>query len=185
MGWTTMYREKGLSNDEFFRREFPTTLTERGTILDSATIGGVYYAAVKGSHNSPDEVWCLVVLTARYPRAADGLNFGYKEMSDTMGPAEDRCPLRIIDLLTPTDSEWSNEWRARCRAYAAKPKPKKGDVVEFERPIAFSNGVTLARFRYAGRGNAFVSEHDSVERPECRYSIGGWRDRAFTLVEAA
>jgi hypothetical protein len=47
-------------------------------------------------------------------------------MDETMGPVESRCPERILDLLTPTDSEYANEWRARCRAFhaASKARPK-------------------------------------------------------------
>lgn len=32
-----------------------------------------------------------------------------------MEPCEDHCPASILSLLSPTDSEYANSWRERCR----------------------------------------------------------------------
>lgn len=107
-----------------------TWMNETGSrrVLDSAIVAArEYYAAVE--HLFPDgtrEVWCAVFMLQFVPKAYDGMTFGYKDMDETMGPRIARCPERILDLLTPTDSEYAKAWRQRCREYhaARKAKPK-------------------------------------------------------------
>ena len=36
-------------------------------------------------------------------------------MGESSGPCEDHCPASILSLLSPTDSEYANNWRERCR----------------------------------------------------------------------
>lgn len=50
-------------------------------------------------------------------------------MDETVGPRIDNCPEHILDLLTPTDQEWANEWRQRCRAKIAAHKARPKVVV--------------------------------------------------------
>ncbi|WP_431921344.1 DUF6927 domain-containing protein [Nonomuraea jabiensis] len=96
MGWTSLHRERGITDRQFFEQKFPDTLMEEGEILDCATVGGVYYAAVQQKDSG--EVWALVVLVRR---GRGHYNFAYKALSETDGPFEARCPHRIVDLLSP------------------------------------------------------------------------------------
>ena len=83
-------------------------------------MGSTWYAAVHVITPDVDCVTALVFLT----RGSERSGFGYKDMTETMGPIEDRCPPRILDLLSPVEqlgqgeqaAEWAKEWRARCRA---------------------------------------------------------------------
>ena len=43
-------------------------------------------------------------------------------MDETVGPSQAECPQSILKLLSPTDSQWANEWRERCRENAKKKK---------------------------------------------------------------
>ena len=95
MGSTSLHREPGISNREFFERELPNTLTRDGQILDCASIAGTFYAAVQQKDSG--EVWAAVVLMSR---CGGYYNFTYKEMSENEGPTEDRCPIWILDRLT-------------------------------------------------------------------------------------
>jgi len=99
--------------------------------LRSAMYGTTYYAAVE--HRRPDNtvvVFAVVALTQRYCG-----EWGYKHMDESMGPGESFCPLSILALLTPTDIEWANNWRDRCRRnHEAKrntPKPAAGMTVQY------------------------------------------------------
>jgi len=96
MGWTTLHRDPGTTDREFFETEFPSTLARDGKILACATVRSVFYAAVRTRESG--QVWALVVLLRR-SRAGAGswYNFGYKEMDERMGPAEARCPTRVPD----------------------------------------------------------------------------------------
>ena len=59
------------------------------------------------------ETFAAVALTHTNNR--DYFNFGVKTMEESMGPCEDHCPASILSLLSPTDSEYANNWRERCR----------------------------------------------------------------------
>lgn len=38
----------------------------------------------------------------------------WKEIDETMGPNEDKCPIEFILVLPKTDNEQANDWRKRC-----------------------------------------------------------------------
>lgn len=117
MGWTSLHREPGMTDRAFFEQEFPTALTRDGEIVDCATVHGVFYAAVrrkKGTDAGEEgTVWALVVLTQR---ASGHFNYSYKEISESSGPGEARCPARILDLLTPLpECNHEQEYCELCR----------------------------------------------------------------------
>lgn len=134
MGTTGLYRDKGMTNREFFEREFPQTLTVTGKILADFTKGGAWYAAVKGSAQDPEQVWAMVVKIDWVP-GDRSCNFYYKEMDEEMGPCYYDAPAKILDLLTPTEHEYATAWRAACREQIAKNERcaalKPGDAVYF------------------------------------------------------
>lgn len=151
MGWTWMHRKPGQTTAQVMLAEYA-----EGTVFHaSAVVDGVFYAAVE-TPTRPGVIWALVVLTGRSPNAY--LNFGYKDMDETMGPNEARCPARVLDLLTPTDSTYAVEWRQECRDNIAitPPRFQVGDVVELVRPLEFANGDVLDTFTLqkgqSGRG---------------------------------
>jgi hypothetical protein len=129
MGWTFLYSipaDPKAELDGLF-----TCYTETCTyrVLKSSMVGTVYYAAVKKIKvGEPVIVFGAVCLTKR----GQG-QWGYKDMDESMGPDESKCPIGILRLLTPTDSEWANAWRTRCLEHASRPKIERhqGDVVEF------------------------------------------------------
>ena len=115
----------------------------------------VYYAAVEQVVAATDkrEVWGAVCLVDYNPRDREGYIFGYKDMSEPMGPCECDCPDAILDLLTPTDHQYADEWRARCRdntaerrARCAKPTPRAGQTIIFDTPLSFSDGQHIDQF---------------------------------------
>lgn len=177
MGWTGMHRERGLTDREFWAKE----LSPNYTILDTHSKGGVFYAAVRydGEQASKGRVFALVCLQ-QWSRG-DYYNFHYKDMDETVGPCYYGCPDRILDLLTPTDSEWANEWRQKCREYnaaqAARPKVKKGDVVKFDQTLKFTDGVERDTFTFIER-TTFRTEGGG------RVKIPNWKSRAYTVVQA-
>lgn len=179
MGWTSLHREKGMSDRAFFEQEFPSMLGTNGRILDCASVSNVFYAVVQNNENAsyaPNEAWMLVVLMQR---TRDWYNFTYKEMSEDMGPCEARCPERLLTLierLAPQPSEYAAEWRKNCwgNVYATKKAKKvtKGTVVYFKTPITFSNGDEVDKF-------IFVERSTFKAAPETgyygRYRITSWR----------
>jgi hypothetical protein len=148
--------------------ELPETLTKRGEILACATVGGAFYAAVR-DHDSGN-VWALVTLIQR---GRGWFNCHYKEMSEDMGPVETRCPARILDLLSPTDHKYATEWRAACRANAAKSAKaaavKPGTKIRFGQVLNFGPGLALSELTLVGRS--------TFTDGTLRYSVPNWRTR--------
>lgn len=138
MGWTCTYKPSDLSMLEFFQREGALTWSadspNKYRVLDSGTVARtVFYAAVEridpeGTRDVFAVIFLLRWTTGHY-------NLCYKDMDETMGPLEARCPERILDLLTPTDNEYANQWRHDCRQYHAKRKKtktlKEGQVLQY------------------------------------------------------
>lgn len=130
MGWTS-YHATHYKNGRIDRKaECDAYFLEglnRGhfEVLKSSMIGSTYYAAVKvlkkyGGENGlyvdiPKEeqkVFAVVFLTSTDVK--DYYNFSYKDMDESVGPYQRECPKGILDLLSPTESEWANEWRRDC-----------------------------------------------------------------------
>ena len=109
MGWTSYYRDDNESDAEHIQRQ---VLGSRNEIVESATVGTTFYAAVRVKETG--ETFGLVVLQER----ADG-EYAYKAMGEDEGPYYFDCPVRVLDALTPTDNETANGWREACRKRAA------------------------------------------------------------------
>lgn len=78
-------------------------------LLDAVRDQDVVYAALRSE--DAQEVWGLVLIIKR-----EGKRLHVKRISEDMGPYDDRCPSRILDLLSEPSNEWARDWRARCRA---------------------------------------------------------------------
>lgn len=105
------------------RRAYPVALAK---VLEPGQSGPVWYAAVKCELQTPEGVLAhnergdfalqadnsytfgAVFLTTE----EDG--WGYKDMDETSGPVADHAPALILDVLTPTSSEFALNWRHRC-----------------------------------------------------------------------
>jgi hypothetical protein len=103
----------------------------------------VIFAAVRSAEG--DRVFGLVLLAER----SEGVLFT-KPIAEDMGPAEDFCPERILDLLTEPSNDNAAQWRERCRARLAQGRPKPGDAVAFASPLKFVDGTEHRCFTFVG-----------------------------------
>lgn len=131
MGWTRTWKDtcpKG--NDRIMMAieqegyEYKEK-TRSNHVIDSALVGTTVYLAVHhiNTENGVDEVYGAVILTEYDPKRN---NFFTKGISETMGPSDSKCPKRILDKLSPTDNEYANEWRNRCRNKKKSDNPLAG-----------------------------------------------------------
>lgn len=140
MGWTSNWVGTSLSSAE--RKAEIDRMYNWGDenrqirLLKSAMVGSTWYGAVEVENLETGEksVHGSVVLTMM-----DKGEFFYKDMSETCGPGESKCPVGILKLLTPTESEYANRWRERCWKYHENKKNPNslknlpyGAEVEFE-----------------------------------------------------
>lgn len=145
MGWTSYHASKYKNNGQIDRKAECDEYFEGGLnksyykVLKSVMVGSVYYAAITNlkkfagkDENGEEvyvdipenerEVWAAIFLTST--DSTDYFNFSYKNMDETVGPGYYDCPKSILNLLTPTNSEWANEWRNKCYANIEKKKSK-------------------------------------------------------------
>jgi hypothetical protein len=176
MGWTFTHRPKGITTKDWFQQNL---LGDTMRFVDTASKDGVLYGAVECLDNHPEAgtVFGLVVLTKWNSR--DHHNYGWKDMVEDVGPGYHDCPNRILDRLTPTESEWAQEWRQACRTRnaerTARPTVKAGYTVRFAQPLTFTNGDVLDTFVYE-QGSKFRGPYGG------RFHITKWRDRAYEVV---
>lgn len=119
-------------------------------LLKSVWSGREYYAAVEPyDEHGAQPAFAIICLVRWAPRARNGENFGYKDLTENMGPCECRCPASVLDLLGPTDNAYALEWRQACRtrlALLARRKPKPGDTIVLPKPVSFSDGYEASSF---------------------------------------
>lgn len=111
MGWTSYHVDGNIDK----KAECRKNIGELYPVLKDTMRGNTYYAAVKNENPDSEhygDVFGLVIKTSVDNK--EYFNFAYKMIEDNMGPCEAECPKAILDLLTPTDSKWANEWRDRC-----------------------------------------------------------------------
>lgn len=127
MGWTSYnakYYKKG-KIDRIAEVKSHFKEDENYKVLKASAVGSTIYMAVEREINNEKIVFCAVYLTSTNMK--DYYNFSYKDMDETVGPCQRECPESILKLLTPTDSEWANEWRADCWENIRKKKEKRKD----------------------------------------------------------
>jgi len=154
MGWTTTFRPKGQSHLDFFKSEFDCE-NEHGKweVLAAAGHLDTVYLAMKITRKDGSKAPFVlgVVCLIRWYNSDRHYNFGYKDMSEDMGPCEAKCPRRILDLLSPLDAgqfdgkalEWATTWRQRCEEHLAKRtklKLRKGMILRTDHKIPFARG---------------------------------------------
>lgn len=99
--------------------------TRKAEVVRSAMVGSTYYAAIKITELSTGETETAAAVALTHTNSRDYFNFGVKTMGESSGPCEDHCPASILSLLSPTDSEYANNWRERCRKnIEAKKDPR-------------------------------------------------------------
>lgn len=164
MGWSfyhaSHYKKDGYTVDR--KAECDGLINDdNNVVIKSQMVGSVYYAAVrtvrevvrdengcavtdeKGNYVRRDvdlldqKVWAAVFKTGKED---DFYNFGYNDMDETCGPCECDCPRSILELLTPTDSKFANEWRERCyKSLEAKKMQKSFNCLPYGSKIRFTD----------------------------------------------
>jgi hypothetical protein len=185
MGWTYM-PSRGRDRAEIVRDQLNwenDTFTDK--VLDLAVVGTTVYilvcrtpkAAWEPSTTYVNEAdgsfrWIAVFLTQK---ARDAYDFGYKDLEESMGPVEARCPRRLIDNASPlrhpdpaVEGNYAARWRQKCLDGSTAKAKRKADLVpgasiRLSRVLNFSDGY---------KGDCFVVE------------IVKWRGRNRTCFRA-
>ena len=162
MGWTSYHAEHYKNGRIDRKAECDAYFLEglnRGhyAVVKSALVGTTYYAAVKPlkKYVGKDEnghciyedlpekeqrVFGAIFLTSTDMKSY--YNFSYKDMDESCGPCHNDCPKGILDLLSPTENEYANEWRKAC--YKSYEEKKKYKTISLSRlPVGSVINVTM------------------------------------------
>jgi len=180
MGWVSYQRAKGETDRAHFTRELLRHSDYE--IAQCASKNRVFYAAVRTI--STGEVRALVVLM-RWRRGQ--FNFAYKDLDESMGPANAEAPAAVLDALTPTDNEYALEWRQRCRTNLAHGTANRTRlrgvtddvIIRTTTLLQFENGLVARLFRCvhrAGRTIRWQAITDDGDRFSCRLG-SRWAER--------
>ncbi|WP_296221853.1 hypothetical protein [uncultured Sphingomonas sp.] len=152
-------------------------------VASSCLRNKVYYAAAVPSTDGVDQpTFAIVCLVKWNPRDREGYVFGYKDMTEHMGPCEAECPERILALLGDTDEPSALNWRRRCidnLARAARPL-EHGMRIRLPSPVRFTDGYEGAEFTVHKRGRRVALSRPGVSYPE--YRLSGLRHLSWTVV---
>jgi hypothetical protein len=139
MGYTGTYITG--SAEDYLRKQM-----EHGPWTVVANKGAKYW--VLRNANTGENLGVVVLCTNRNGYLT------YKSIDETSGPSDTGFPLNLLNLLTPTDSDWANEWREKVRQHHANKKSsptlKAGDTVRFATPVSFQSGTEMTELVYDG-----------------------------------
>jgi uncharacterized protein DUF6927 len=168
MGWTFM-PSQGRDRVEIIRDllDYETDAYAQ-KVIDHAVVGTTVYLLVARTPKAAWEPstsyvndadgsfrWIAVVLTSK---ARDAYDFGYKDMEESMGPVEARCPRRLIAAASPlrhpdlaVEGSYAARWRQKClNQSAAKAKCKAelvhGATIRLSCILDFTDGYKGDRF---------------------------------------
>jgi hypothetical protein len=179
MGWTTFHKPKNVSPKQYFEKEYG--FGDRLELLAIETKSKVAYMAVRDKDK--DYVFALVYLLTYAPKSY--YNFGYKDMSEFAGPNVNKCPNKILKLLTPLEEiakkdneditnssyQWAMKWRIRCQEFNSKNKLNKiknGFVVKLKEPLQFSSGFYYQYFQKIDKKTYAVMLDNNKAKIICR-----------------
>jgi hypothetical protein len=130
MGWLFTYDKRTRAAlVEYLRR--PERYGENQELLRSSVVGNNHWYLCRDRRDG--KVW--IGLDKMAGGGHQSMGWGYKDMSEDMGPVEVNCPLSFLNEASPVTEGWAAEWRERVRAYHARrkerPKPAPGSVVRY------------------------------------------------------
>lgn len=175
MGWTS-YRASYWKKGNIDRKKECDAYFEEGLnkghykILKSSMVGTTYYAAVQhlvkyvGKNEKNESIYepiengkifAAIFLTSVDTK--DFFNFSYKDMDESEGPYQHKCPVSILKLLSPTDNEYAKEWRKACYKYHENEKsPNSLKNLPIDAVINWTTNVSLKSGLEPGQSKRLV-----------------------------
>lgn len=155
-------------------------------VLKSVWQGSVYYAATEpygldGEATGP--AFAIVCQVRWNPKGKPLAQFGYKDMTERMGPYQTTCPASVLDLLGTPRNEHAAQWRKACRArlaLKARPRPGAGDRLMLPETMSFTDGYEARAFTVVHYRKKVILRGDNGGL----YRLSKLMERPWTLVPA-
>jgi hypothetical protein len=174
MGWDVSNISSNIKTKDYVYFDLKRGLNEKYEVLaygQGKRSGGYVpvYFAIKNKETN--DVFAQITLTKR----KNGF-ISQKDIDESAGPFAYDCPKSVFKLLTPTKSEFAQNWRKEVEKYHAQGKLVVGDKIVFEKEIDFTDGTKNNEFYWLG-GNKFVTESGG------KYRITNWRSYKHDVVK--
>lgn len=185
MGWLTFHETR--TAKQYFIDEIGKE--KHCELVDIAVVGfRTAYLAIKDLEKG--YTYCQVYLLHRAPKSY--YNFGYKGMSEFVGPCVDSCPKRILDKLTPLDEiqrldsevdeksiEWAMNWRQNNLnaqvTKKARSKALRSGVLKTKEPLNFTSGSSYQYFKKEGKKLYAIQDYGTKLERLIPVRISGWK----------
>lgn len=126
MGWTFNINPGQTKAD--FVRECLALFRSPCTVERHAVVGNHLWAIVAHPEMGREIVLFLMQKARSSARLGEG-GWGYKDMTESMGPCYYTCPLAFLDAVPVPEGEqrgaWARAWRDKVRAYHASKASKR------------------------------------------------------------
>jgi len=200
MGWLIYNHTPACIRDEIARlcggeneqrRSYPVLISQKRNVWYAAVRvepkGGRLSSGLDATGDYETDASGGYTFAAVFLTSRENGEWGYKSMDETMGPNEAQAPIKLIDLLSPTTSQWARDWRQSCRDNAALASRtlKPGDVIRLSEPLRFTDGSERQTFhvsieRYPGRKRSTTVFTCTETGAACR--IPNIRQRNWTRI---
>jgi hypothetical protein len=157
LGWLIYSRPPANVQDEINRICTFETDTQSATPIKACRVGAVWYVAVqtKMKHGAPPPDDYQVDDLGQFTFAAiiktrrDRDGWGYRAIEEVAGPPYSLAPRYLIEMLSPTKSDWANAWRDRCLVNVAHRSRQlnDGDIIALTTPMQFTDGRKRSTFK--------------------------------------
>ena len=188
MGWTTMHLDT--TAKKFFIDMFDREPNHE--IVDIAIKNfRTAYIAVKNIKKG--YVYCQTFMIHRAPKVYE--NFGYKAVSEFMGPVNAQCPKRILKKLSSLDVivasgdysedgvEYAREWRKRClESIEFSKKLSSGAIIKMDSPLDFTSGNSYQYFKRVGKRWYAIANYGTKAEIDIPVSLGRIDNLSFKFV---
>lgn len=123
MGWTGIFINKEVTPRKAIEDEIKRILRKEFELLKIVGKGSTYYCAIKDK--TYNEVFGMVIPTSVSTKHCPYYQYEliYKTIAEQSHPYYYDCPKSILNLLSPTEDDEANKWRAKCRKNMDFVKP--------------------------------------------------------------
>lgn len=166
MGWYYGPERNAREVRDMLLRELEQSEYYRVIDHASTNIGRNFWLAVEHKRTGERHVLLYLINGGRMPSMYGGdISWGYKPLSEDMGPAEVDCPLRILDATGEAAeadaSGYAHEWRVKVREYHKQRAERRSFAKSLARGTRFAYEHTTQTFTYWGmRGRKHLAYGD-------------------------
>ncbi len=118
MGWTTCigWDKERLIKDRLRDKESGGITWK--TLAHSLRGNNLWYVVERTVHGDGYKSTIRYIALDLIGYDPHGKGWGYKDICESMGPAQKNCPLKFFDMVpVPCDSQWSHGWREKVREW--------------------------------------------------------------------